>query len=107
MDSSGETQLKIDPRIKLDSEVGIGNDKREPIHIGRFLGIFWDKDHTNRDFALVRLKSWKSGAIPTETLKKVEKYKLEQITRSLVLIPVKYLRLCEKIKEPKKNVKRK
>jgi len=91
--------------ITIDAEVGIGNGKRPPIHLGRFWGVYWDEKHQNKDFALVRLPR-----MTAELERKLNKLKLERILSvSYVLVPMKYLKLCDKItaKENKKNVKRK
>lgn len=77
--------------FKINDDVGIRNAKDELIPLGHYGGIYWSEKHQNKDFALVRL--------PNSELEKLKReinlLKLEWITASLILVPIKLLETCE------------
>ena len=81
---------------KINQLVGVGNGKREPTPIGLYQGIYWSEKYQNRDHALVRIPRYVK-VIEREKFSRIERL-LPHVTSSMILIPVKYLKVCQDVK---------
>ena len=80
-------------RPKINQLVGIGNGKRKPIPIGLYQGIYYSGEYPNKDYVLVRIPDYVKVAERNKIMMRIEN-QLPHILRCLVLIPIKYLRIC-------------
>jgi hypothetical protein len=75
---------------KINQLVGVGNSKRKPIPIGLYWGIYHAREFPDNNHVLVRIPKY----IKVDNRKILKKLHLTYIGATLVILPLKLMRIC-------------